>query len=326
VVRPTIILTHIEVERLVDLPALIPAVANTYAGFEIGNDLLPDKFLVRVGGGQAACMTGYTHASNKLTMKLGQERLANVKRGLPTSFGVINLFDPDTGELLLICESMLPTQFRTAAAAAVGVDLLARKDARTLAVLGAGRLGRQCIRAISTIRPFERVVLSSRTTAGAEALAKDLREEISIPIQVTDPESACRNADVICTATNSLVPSVRNDWILPATLLCCMGADLPEKIECDLALTARSRLVADHVEHCIKRGEASQAIQAGLVSANPFAGSLGQVINGTIPGRTFEDEITMFDSIGVGILDTTIATQIYEQAQQQGVGLRVNFV
>lgn len=325
-VRPTVILTQSEIEQLVDLGELIPAVEQCYAEFEKGHDLLPDKLLVRIGGGQAACMTGYTRATHTLTMKLGQERLSNAERGLPTSCGVLNMFDPDTGELLLICESMLPTQFRTAAAAAVGADRLARHDARTLAVIGAGRLGRQCARAVFRVRPFERLLINDHVPAAAESLAADLRRELPVPVITASAEEACREADVICTATNSLEPIVRNEWIRPGVHLSCMGSDLPEKIEVDPELTARCRLFADNVEHCIRRGEASQAIEQGLLPPDPYAGSLGQVINGSVPGRLSGDEITMFDSIGIGILDTIIARQLFDQAVEKNRGSRIRFV
>jgi len=104
-----------------------------------------------------------------------------------------------------------------------------------------------------------------------------------------------------------------------------MGSDLHEKIECEMTLMPRCRLFADQVEHVIKRGEVSQAIAAGLLPSTCFAGTLGQVINGTIPGRTSADEITLFDGVGIGIQDTAITRVIYDQAVAKKLGTPITF-
>ena len=91
-----------------------------------------------------------------------------------------------------------------------------------------------------------------------------------------------------------------------------MGTDLFEKIECELALMPRCRKVADAIEHARQRGEVSQAIEQGILDEVCFVGTLGQVINGTIPGRTDDEQITLFDGVGIGIRDTTIVRTIYD--------------
>ena len=142
---------------------------------------------------------------------------------------------------------------------------------------------------------------------------------------MTDAERACREADVICTATNSTEPIVRSDWVREGTHLSCMGADLHAKIECEPELLPRCRLFADKVEHCLQRGEASQAVERGILGKDCYAGSLGQVILGQVEGLRSPDEITLFDGIGLGVQDTTVAASIYEQALAKGLGQRVAF-
>ncbi|MFN0079228.1 MAG: ornithine cyclodeaminase family protein [Prosthecobacter sp.] len=324
-VRETIVLTRQEVSGQVDIGEVIGAIERCMAEFEKGEDLLPPKYIIDLPGGISACMAGYTKATGMLTMKLGQERKANVHRGLPTTMGTINLYDPETGELLMVVESVLATMYRTAAAAAVAAKFLARKDAEALAVIGAGQLGRQCVRAASRVRPFKQIVLFDVRREQAERVAAELASELSVPIQVVDVEQACRQADVICTATNSTEPIVRSAWVRPGTHLSCMGADLHSKIECEMELMPRCRLFADKVEHCLERGEVSQAVEKGILGRDCFAGSLGQAIIGQIAGRSSEDQITLFDGIGIGVQDTTVARSIYDQAVAKGLGLRVAF-
>ena len=327
--EPTIILTRAEIAEQVDIVQAIPQIEEAMAAFEKGADYLPPKALFQIPvedpGALAACITGYTTGTDLLSMKVGQERTDNPGRGLPTTNSWIAAFNPHTGELLMICDGTLPTMYRTAAVAAVSARHLARDDAVTLAVIGAGQLGRQCTRAVSSVRPFRRILLFDMMEAAAQSVAADLGPQMAATIEVTDARSACSEADVVVTATNSRAPIVMADWIRPGTHLCCMGSDLHEKIECDMKLLPRCRLFADFVEHALQRGEASQAVKQGVLGADCYAGSLGMVINGAVPGRTGADQITMYDGVGIGIQDTTIARSIYDQAVAKNLGTRIAF-
>jgi ornithine cyclodeaminase/alanine dehydrogenase-like protein (mu-crystallin family) len=328
--RDTIILTQQDIAGCIDVASGIDAIERAMGEFERGQDYLPPKSIFTVpsveqGTSMAACVVGSTHAAELLTMKVGQERSGNTDRGLPTTSSWINAFHPLTGELLMICDGTLPTMLRTAAAAAVATRHLARRNARTLTLVGGGQLGRQCLQAVAGVRDFARILVVDARRDVAQSVAETASTELGIPVAAADPEPACRAADVIVTATNSRAPIVLSDWVQPGTHLSCMGADLFEKIECEMALLPRCRLFADVVEHATARGEVSQAIQLELLPRECFAGTLGQVINGTLPGRRSDDEITLFDGVGIGIQDTTIARTIYDQAIARGIGSRIRF-
>lgn len=325
-VQETIILTRHELADFVEMREVVGAMELCFAAFEDGRDVLPPKYIVQVPGGIAACMTGYTAADHKLTMKLGQERKGNTARGLPTIFQTVNLYDPDTGELLMIAESVLATMMRTAAAAAVGARHLARKDARIAAVVGAGQLGRQCVRALASEARYEKIYLSDLRPEQAQAVAADLAASEGLPVEAAGAESACRAADVICSATNSTEPVIKDAWIREGTHLSCMGADMAHKIECEIPLLTRCRLFADNPAECAQKGEVSHAIDQGILPPNPYAGSLGQVILGKLEGRQNDAQITLFDGIGTGVQDTTVATSIYEQALAAGRGTSIHFL
>ncbi|MBL9216228.1 MAG: ornithine cyclodeaminase family protein [Opitutaceae bacterium] len=325
--RETILLSRQEIGRQIDVVDTIDAIERAMGVYEKGEDYLPPKAIFEIPVGEpamAACITGMTKAANLLSMKVGHERTNNPQRQLPTTNSWISCFDPLTGELLMICDGTLPTMYRTAAAAAVGARQLARPDSRTLAVIGAGQLGRECLRAVAAVRLFAKIYVHDRFENAARALAQELHGRVKAPIEVASAEAACRAADVIVTATNSREPIVMSDWIRPGTHLSCMGADLHEKIECEMKLLPRCRLFADKIEHALLRGEVSQAVQHGLLGKDCYAGSLGQVINGA-PGRRAADEITMFDGVGIGIQDTTIVRTIYDQAVKKNLGQRMAF-
>lgn len=325
--RATVLLSRQEIARQIDVVDGIDAIERAMGDYEKGGDYLPPKAIFELPVGEpamAACITGLTKAANLLSMKLGQERTNNPPRQLPTTNSWISCFDPLTGELLMICDGSLPTMYRTAAAAAVGARQLARPDSRTLAVIGAGQLGRECLRAVASVRPFTRIYLHDRFEDMARKVAKELAGRVGAPIEVASAEAACRAADVIVTATNSREPIVMSEWVRPGTHLSCMGADLHEKIECEMALLPRCRIFADKIEHALLRGEVSQAVEKGVLGRNCYAGSLGAVINGA-PGRQSAGEITMFDGVGIGIQDTTIVRTIYDQAVSKNLGQRMAF-
>ena len=327
--RETILLTRQDIEQGFKPQVAVSAIEQAMARFEDGNDYLPPKAIFEIpvegAGAWAACITGYTETTNLLSMKLGQERTDNAARNLPTTHSWLPVFEPVTGELLMICDGTLPTMLRTAAAAAVAVKHLARPDATTLAVVGAGQLGRQCARLASTVRRFKRILICDLVESAAESLSEELAEHVEAPVEPADAESACTAADVIVTATNSRQPIIRTSWVRPGTHLSCMGTDLPDKIECQMSLLPHCRIFADFAEHAVLRGEVSQAVQQGILNQDCYAGSLGQVINGDVAGRTTADEITMFDGVGIGIQDTTIAKTIYDQAVQRDLGIKLAF-
>lgn len=326
--RETILLTRSDIAARINVVDAIDAIEKAMGAYERGQDYLPAKGIYEIPTGEtayAACITGSTVAANLLTMKLGQERSQNPERQLPTTNSWISAFNPLTGELLMICDGTLPTMYRTAAAAAVGVRQLARPDAATLAVIGAGQLGQQCLRAASSVRPFTRIVLHDHFEEVARRVARDVSLALGKPIEVASAEAACRAADVIVTATNSRQPIVMSDWVRPGTHLSCMGSDLHEKIECEMQLLTRCRLFADKIEHALQRGEVSQAVEKGVLTRECYAGSLGQVINRELVGRESPEQITLFDGVGIGIQDTTIVRTILDQAQQHGLGQRVAF-
>lgn len=327
--RETILLTRDTISGQIDVAEAIPAIEHAMGEFEKGEDYLPPKAIFELpvgadGSALAACITGYTKTADILSMKLGQERTHNPKRNLPTTASWIAAFDPETGELLMICDGTIPTMYRTAAAGAVAAKQLARPEARTLSVIGAGQLGRQCLRAVSGVRSFQRVMLYDVVPEAARDAARDLAKEVG-PIEVADAETACREADVIVTATNSREPIVMSDWVGPGTHLSCMGTDLHPKIECEMALLPRCRMFADVVEHALKRGEVSQAVESGIVGEDCYAGTLGQVINGDLTGRESDEQITLYDGVGIGIQDTTISKTLYDQAVAKQLGTRIAF-
>jgi len=320
--RATIVLTRSDIDGRVDFDQVISAIEGCMAAHEEGHDLLPPKLIMELPGGIAACLAGYAAKQHALTMKNGQERQGNRERGLPSIHVHVHLFDPDTGELLMISEGLLPTVMRTAAAAAVAAKALAREDAKVATVVGAGQLGRQAALAIQRVRRLERLYICDSHAPSQAALVESLTDVEAI---AATPEAAIPQSDIVVTCTNSTAPIVIADWVQPGTHLSCMGADLHPKIECQPELLTHCRLYADNLDQCTSRGEVSQAIEAGLLSPQPFIGRLGQLLRGEVAGRLSDQDITLYDGTGIGVQDTVMAAVLYELAQRDGLGQRVDW-
>lgn len=320
--RETIVLTRSDIDGRVDYGEVIAAIEGCLAAHEDGHDILPPKLIMELPGGIAACLAGYAAKQHALTMKNGQERQANRERGLPSIHVHVHLFDPDTGELLMISEGLLPTVMRTAAAAAVAAKHLARPDAKVATILGAGQLGRQAAWAIQRVRALERLYICDNHAPSQAALVSALD---GVEAVAATPDQAVPRSDIVVTCTNSTQPIVKADWVRPGTHLSCMGADLHPKIECEPALLTRCRLYADNIEQCTSRGEVSQPIEAGLLAPQPFVGRLGQLLRGEVAGRLDVSDITLYDGTGLGVQDTVMAAVLYELAVRDGLGRRVDW-
>lgn len=258
-------------------------------------------------------------------MKNGQERKGNRDRGLPSIHVHVHLFDPETGELLMICEGLVPTHMRTAAAAAVAAKHLGRADMTVATIVGAGQLGRQAALAAAAVADLKRIYLIDSHQPTLDELARYLRDEHGLEAVGAAPEEAIPESQLVICCTNSTEPIVMSDWVQPGTHLSCMGADLHDKQECQLKLLSRCKLYADNYDQCVTRGEVSQAIAAGVLPEQPFVGRIGQVIRGEVEGRTSDDDVTLFDGTGLGVQDTAMAAVIYEIAREENLGQRINF-
>ncbi len=249
----------------------------------------------------------------------------NPARGLDAHQGTVTLFDGETGAPTAILDASGVTEIRTAAVTAVATGLLARADARTLAILGAGVQGRAHLTSLAGVRDFEQVRVYAPTQAHAEALA----EQADLPgAQVSaapTAEEAVRGADVVVTATNSREPVLAHAWLKPGAHVNAVGASIPQAREIDTATVAASALFCDSresVRH--EAGEFQLAVREGAITGEEhIRAELGEVLVGQAPGRRDDRELTLFRSLGIGVEDLAAAEIAVAAARKQGVGTEV---
>jgi ornithine cyclodeaminase/alanine dehydrogenase-like protein (mu-crystallin family) len=218
------------------------------------------------------------------------------------------------------------TSLRTAAATAVAAKHLARKDSRTVTICGCGNQGRVQAMAISRIFRLQTVLAYDKNADQAERLAHQLTKDLGIPVTpVSNLPAAVRQSDICVTCTTSRKPLLKPEDVLPGTFIAAVGADNPDKQELDPALMAKGKIVADILEQCAVMGDLHHAIAAGVVTRADVHAELGEIVAGKKPGRESDQEITIFDSTGMALQDVATAAFLYEKAQRQGSGVRLNF-
>ena len=266
---------------------------------------------------------GFDAAGGALGLKAGGYWPHNhARRGLINHQSTVFLFDPDSGRVRAMVGGNLLTALRTAAASAVSIRHLARTDARTLGIVGAGHQSAFQLRAALEQRPFDRVIGWNRDAGKLDRLAA-IAAEAGLPFEAVSIEGM-RDADVIITITSCFAPVLLSDHVAPGTHLACMGTDTIGKQEVGADLLATARVFTDEVAQSVTLGEAQHAVAAGTLSAEAIT-PLGAVINGTAPGRTGKDEVTLFDGTGVGLQDLAVAATLVEVAIEQGLAIEVDF-
>ncbi|MFT5504116.1 MAG: alanine dehydrogenase [Gammaproteobacteria bacterium] len=265
--------------------------------------------------------SGFDRAGLSLGLKSGGYWPNNAAKGLTNHQSTVFLFDPDTGRLNALVGGNYLTAIRTAAASAVSIAHLARKDARVMGMVGAGHQSVFQLRAALEQRTFEKVVGWNLHTADLDRLAK-VAEEAGLPFESVEREELAAQSDVIISITSAHEALLLSDWIKPGTHIACMGTDTVGKQEIDPQIFANARVFTDDVLQSISLGEAQHAFGQGIISQEDIV-TVGAVINGTQSGRSSQDEITVFDGTGVGLQDLAAAAASLQAAINQGKAISV---
>ncbi|MFV0475773.1 MAG: ornithine cyclodeaminase family protein [Pikeienuella sp.] len=238
----------------------------------------------------------------------------------PSVQGLVALFDGRTGRALMTCDGAALTYRKTAADSALGVDILARPDARVLCVLGAGGLAPHVIAAHRTVRPcIDRVLLWNRTRSRAEALAAGIAGE-GLSVEVVDaPAEALPEADIVSAVTMATSPIIAGARLKPGAHVDLIGSYLPSMREADDEVIRRAgRLFVDTRLGCERSGDVADPLANGLLRPQDIVADYFELCAGRRPGRRTAEEITVLKNIGGGHLDLFIAEALYEAAIAKG--------
>ena len=328
------ILSAADVKSLFTLPMAIEAVEKAYLQKHTGQGGVWPLVFHEFDPGHADLdiKSGNLDAEGIFGLKLVSWFGANPERGLPALYGTSLICDLATGQPKALLNAGPVTDLRTGAAGAIGAKYLARKDSKNLLMVGCGELSPYLIAATLLALPqLEQVTVvnprhpeKARQKLAAikdkvDALLSAAAESRSYCMEATaDTAQAVREADVILTATQSRAPLLRREWLKPGAHISCVGADMSGKQEVDENILAAARVFGDDAAQCFSVGECEAAVKAGLLCE--LAGEMGAVIEGAVPGRTDDEQITVFDSTGIALQDLASATAILQKAEKLNIG------
>lgn len=320
------ILSGDDVARLLPMRDCIEVMEQALARFARGEAVQPVRLSLPTidGAGILALMPA------QLTdIGLGYKAVSvfhgNAELGLPTHLATIALHDPRTGAPIALMDGTRITEVRTAAASAVATRHLSRTDAGVLAIIGSGVQAQAHARAIACVRELSEIRIVGRRPEAAATLAAELRGELSMSIMaVDDTTRALDGADIVVTATASPVPVFEAAAVGPGVHINAVGSATPTAREIPAVTLAASRLFVDDTRAALlEAGDILLAIGDGTIDAGHIAGTLGEVIIGRVEGRTDDAQITIFESLGLGLEDVAAAAFVHAAALADGSGTEV---
>ena len=239
--------------------------------------------------------------------------------------GAVMLFDTEYGRPLAIIDATEITTIRTAAVSAVATDLLARKDAGDLAILGAGTQGCEHLKAMRLVRKIRRVRVWDLYPERSRRFVERESKKYSIEVETMEaPHAAVSGADIICTTSAATEPILFGDWISDGAHINAVGACFKTARELDTQAVARSKLFVDRRESTVNEaGDFILAKEEGEIKDSHILGEVGDILTGNLEGRKTDNEITLFESLGLAVEDIASAEYIYQKALEKDMGTSV---
>ncbi len=316
----TLLLDADAVTASAQLPEIIDAVEGAFAADARGDTQMPAKSYIDLPhhDGDFRSMPAYIEAEDweAAGLKWVNSHSENPDRhGLPTVIGTMVYSDPATALPLALLDGTTLTRLRTGAAAAVATRYLAREDATSLGLVGAGIQSYTQLEGIATVRDIETVVLSDVDSEAIAAFTRRYGEEFDVREGPIAEAAAC---DIVSTTTPVREPVV--EQVGDRTHVNAMGADAEGKHELTDEVLQSAKIVIDDHEQCIHSGEINVPWNAGLLGEEDLHAELGDIVTGRAVGRTSSDGVTVFDSTGLAIQDVAASHVIYEHASEHGIG------
>ena len=326
-----VVLNHKEIEELLPMDACIDVMAEALSALARGEAHNPLRSVLHPPdtGHFLGLMPAYRGGENPAyALKEVCIFPDNPARGLDAhQRSVLLLHSAETGELMAVMNGSAITAIRTAAVSGLATKLLARGDAKEVAIIGTGVQGRTHLQAMAAVGGFERVRVCSRRRKNADAFAKELGPKMPFTIEpVDDVKSAVVSADVINTTTNAREPILHRDWVKPGTHINAVGSSIPTTREIDTATMQASTLFVDRRESTLNEsGDYLFAAKEGAIGPDHIRAELGELLIGEQLGRRSPEEITLFKSLGIAVEDLASAQFLYKRALEKGVGTRIDF-
>ena len=323
------ILRQNDIEDIFSMKDAVKASKDALEIYSKGESHVPLRTVLDVKNQDAESiyMPGYAEGADALGVKIVSVFPNNSEKGLNTVPATMILVDEETGEVSSLMDGTYLTQLRTGAVAGAATDILARKDSKTFAIIGTGGQAPSQIEAVLSVRDIETVKVYNRKFEKAEEFAKEMTEKFGEKyntkiLAAKSPEEAVKNADIITTVTTAKKPVFDGKYIKKGAHINAVGAFKPDMQEIDEhTLTHADKVYVDTREGVLNEcGDFIIPMKDNKFKEEDITGELGEVITKKVLGRENDDEITLFDTTGSGILDIVTARRIYASAKSKDMG------
>ena len=311
---PTLMLNKKEVRKLINIGNVIEVVEAAFKDYTGGRGEMPSKVYLTVKDGDFRAMPA--SLPGEAGMKWVSVHTGNIAKDLPTVMAVLIFNDPVTGYPLAIMDASEITALRTAATSTIASKYLARKNAATLGIIGAGYQAYHHIKAHYEVFKFKEIMVADISPKAAGRLVDFLP---NLPLRACSIEETAR-ADIICTLTPAHQPVLQKMWLKPGVHINAVGADAEGKEELEPSILNEAVVVVDDLRQAIHAGEINVPIAKGLYKKEQIYAALGEIILGNKPGRTNNEMITVFDSTGLAIEDIAVGRDGLSKGQAKRRG------
>ncbi|HPT37534.1 MAG TPA: alanine dehydrogenase [Methanothrix sp.] len=315
-----------DVKSLLSMDEAISAVEKAFYDHGMGLTQMPPKSYLYFPQyeGDLRTMPAYLEGQDLAGVKIVNVHTRNPNTGLPTVMALLTLIATENGAPLAIMGAAYLTAIRTGAAGALAARILARKNSSVVGLIGAGVQARTQLLGLSRSTDVKQVLVYDTSTDRSRSLVDECRAFLDCEYHLASSARDACQCDILVTTTPSRSPVVLEKWVLPGTHINAIGADARGKQELQSALTKRAKVFVDDMAQAVHSGEVNVPISEGLLLPDEIFAQLGEVLAGKRPGRESDEEITIFDSTGLGIQDVATGHAVYEKAKKRGAGMKIS--
>jgi alanine dehydrogenase len=324
-------LTAADIRALVPMPDAIALMKEAFRDLSTGAAAAPLRTPIEVPPRRAVSLflPAAVPSVGGLGLKIVSVFPDNPASGLPTIHALVCLIDPEDGRPLAIMDGTYLTTLRTGAVSGAATDLLARADARVLALFGTGAQAVTQAQAICAVRDIKEIRVVARSAEKGAAFIERMRAEDAETAGkmhvAADAAEALRGAHVVCTATAATAALFADDELEPGAHINAVGAYTPLMQEVPAATVARSLIIVDQrAAAWAEAGDLVIARDQGPITADDIHAELGELVAGTKPGRQSAEQITFFKSVGNAVQDIAVGRRAVDRAMAQGLGQTIN--
>jgi ornithine cyclodeaminase/alanine dehydrogenase-like protein (mu-crystallin family) len=317
------VLTADDVRSAVGMKEAISLMREAFAELTSGKAVVPQRLSLEMPEDKslALFMPAYSPSKKRYGAKIVSLSDNNPSKGLPFIHGLVMLFDSDTGIPLALMNAESITALRTGAASGLATDLLARKDAETVVILGTGIQARTQLEGVAAVRRLKKAYVYGIVKKESEEFSREMGKKLGLLVSVAADPGIVAEADIICTATTSAVPVFRDSDLKPGVHINGIGSYKPTTREVPSDTIKRAKVVVDSRGAYLKEaGDLIIPMNEGIITRNHVHAELGEIVSGSKAARTTQQEITVFKSVGNAVQDLAVASRVLDVAEKDGLG------